>query len=86
MKISAVGIDTLSIDLLSSASFPAHKTLLAKDIYIIENLCNLDKIPERFKFIGLPLKVKGATASPIRAVGILYRGVHNSFLRFFCFF
>jgi arylformamidase len=39
---------------------------------IIENLVNLDQIGQaRFTFIGLPLRIKGNTGSPIRAVAVL---------------
>jgi kynurenine formamidase len=38
----------------------------------IENLCNLDKIiGKRFTFVGLPLKIRKGTGSPMRAVAIL---------------
>ena len=38
----------------------------------MENLTNLDKLPRgRFKFAALPLKLVGASASPVRAVAIL---------------
>ena len=39
----------------------------------IEGLANLDKLigKGRFKFIGLPLKIKGGTGSPIRAIAVL---------------
>jgi kynurenine formamidase len=37
-----------------------------------ENLCNLDKVVgKRFTFIGLPLKIRGGTGSPIRAIALL---------------
>jgi len=40
-------------------------------VLILENLCNLDKIPKSYvKLIVLPLKLKGATGSPVRAVVI----------------
>jgi kynurenine formamidase len=40
--------------------------------YTYENLCNLDKLfGKRFTFIGLPLKIRNGTGSPIRAVAIL---------------
>jgi kynurenine formamidase len=39
----------------------------------MEGLCNLDKLvgKGRFRFIGFPLKIKGGTGSPIRAVAWL---------------
>ena len=38
----------------------------------IEGLVNLDKLigKGRFKFIGLPLRIRGGTGSPIRAVAV----------------
>jgi kynurenine formamidase len=37
----------------------------------MENFTNLDSVrAPRFQFIGLPLKIRGLTASPIRAVAI----------------
>jgi arylformamidase len=50
---------------------PVHLFMLARKVPIIENLVNLDQIgARRFFFIGLPLKIRGATGSPIRAVAI----------------
>jgi kynurenine formamidase len=39
----------------------------------MECLWNLDQLVGRgrFRFIGFPLKIRGGTASPIRAVAIL---------------
>jgi len=43
----------------------------APKVLIIEHLVNLDRLPiPRFQFVGLPLWIKGATGSPIRAVAI----------------
>jgi kynurenine formamidase len=43
------------------------------DLYHIENLINLDKIPKPhgFKVSVLPIKLVGASAAPIRAVAII---------------
>jgi kynurenine formamidase len=39
----------------------------------VEGLVNLDQVvgKGRFKFIGFPLKIRGGTAGPIRAVAML---------------
>lgn len=42
-----------------------------KKIAIIERLVNLEKLPERFIFIGFPLRIKGLDSSPIRAVALV---------------
>ena len=52
--------------------YPVHDILLGNDILIVENLCNLDKIkPVRGVYSFLPLKLKDADGSPIRAVFLL---------------
>lgn len=68
-KINLVGIDSPSIDIGADSSFSAHKILLKSDILILENLCNLGKIKKtHFGIIALPLKIYGATGSPVRAL------------------
>jgi kynurenine formamidase len=70
-KINLVGIDSPSIDLGKDSSFSVHHVLLSRDVLIVENLCNLEKISGvHFKLIVLPLKLKGATGSPVRAIAI----------------
>lgn len=70
-KVSLVGIDSPSVDIGKDSKFPVHHILLKGGVLILENLCNLDKIPKSYvKLIVLPLKLKGATGSPVRAVVI----------------
>jgi kynurenine formamidase len=40
-----------------------------------ENMCNLHLLVGRgrFRFIGLPLKIRGGTGSPVRAVAVFER-------------
>jgi len=52
-------------------SFSVHKILSENNILIVENLINLEKIDSStFDFIILPLKLKDATGSPVRAIAI----------------
>ena len=68
-KINLVGIDSPSIDLGKDESFTAHKILSKNNILIVENLANMNKIQSNeFHFTILPLNLKGATGSPVRAV------------------
>lgn len=71
-KINAVGIDGPSIDIGSDKHFSCHKTLLENGILIVENLCNLDSLKHKatFTLFISPLKLKGASGSPIRALAI----------------
>ena len=68
-KVNLVGIDSPSIDLGNNNSFSVHRVLAKNDILIVENLANLNQIPTTgFGFTILPLKLKGATGSPVRAM------------------
>ncbi len=68
-KTNLVGIDSPSIDLGKDESFSVHHTLSKNNILIVENLANLNKISSKeFNFTILPLKLKDATGSPVRAV------------------
>lgn len=70
-KINLVGIDTPSIDRGKNFKFSVHKVLLKNNVLIVENLCNLEKIPKnQFKLIVLPLKLLNATGSPVRAIAL----------------
>jgi kynurenine formamidase len=68
-KINLVGIDSPSIDLGKDESYNVHNILSKNNILIVENLSNLSKIlSKEFNFTILPLKIKDATGSPVRAV------------------
>jgi arylformamidase len=72
--IRSVGIDLPNLEGAIEPPFPAHEALLRPgvEVPIVENLVGLERLPARgFEFVGLPLKVRGATGSPIRAVGIV---------------
>ena len=68
-KINLVGTDSPSIDLGKNTSFIVHHILSKNNILIVENLTNLNKITSlEFSFTILPLKLKDATGSPVRAI------------------
>ena len=71
-KINALAIDGPSIDSGINPDFSVHKVLLKNNIIIIENLCNLAQINiKNFKLIAIPLKLHGASGSPVRALAII---------------
>ena len=71
-KINLVGTDSPSIDLGKDKRFPVHHIFSKNNILIVENLANLEKIKSsKFHFVVLPLKLKGATGSPVRAVAFV---------------
>ncbi len=67
----AVGVDTLSPDVFGNSGDPIHRLLLGHGVVIIENLCNLELLPPVCFVVALPLKVKGGTGSPVRAMALV---------------
>jgi kynurenine formamidase len=71
-KISLVGIDSPSIDLGTDSKFSVHQIFAKKGILVVENLANLEKIKSpKFHLVVLPLKLKNATGSPVRAIAFV---------------
>ena len=71
-KISLVGIDSPSIDVGTDPKFSVHQIFAKKGMLIVENLANLDKIKSStFHLVVLPLKLKNATGSPVRAIAFV---------------
>jgi kynurenine formamidase len=68
----AIGVDTLSPDPPEALrTRPIHPVVLEKQVLIIENLCNLDQLPDFFLFLALPLRIRGGSGSPLRALALL---------------
>lgn len=66
-----VGVDTANVDHPDDKDFTVHRILLPSNVSIVENLCNLKAIGSReFRLIALPLKIKGSTGSPVRALAL----------------
>ena len=79
-KVAAVGADNMAFDVIGPTdrelhvTLPAHILLLVRaGIPIIENL-NLEELAAarvaEFLFVCLPLKMRGATGSPVRPIAI----------------
>jgi kynurenine formamidase len=71
-KIAAFGVETMS---------PGVRHVSNKEVHLIcgelgfthyENMVNLHQLigRRRFRFIGLPLKIRGGTGSPVRAIAV----------------
>jgi arylformamidase len=66
--IKLVGLDVPSVDPIDSKELAAHHELTTYDIHILEGLV-LDQINEGlYELIAIPLPIKDADASPVRAV------------------
>jgi len=67
------GVEAVSPGRPGRHNFEVHNVCRDMGFTHIEGLCNLDKLvgKGRFRFIGFPLKIRGGTAGPIRAVAWL---------------
>ena len=69
--VVGLGIDTLSPDRGDSA-YPVHRLFLGAGKYLLENVANLDRMPEAGADLwALPLAIQGGTEAPLRLVGVL---------------
>ncbi len=71
--VALVGCDTLAVDAAGSAENLAHHALLGNEVYVVENLKNLGTLPPFCLFVAFPLKIKGGSGSPVRAVALVPR-------------
>ena len=72
--IFAAGSDTIAFERVPAPEMPVHVHLLVENgIHIIEAL-NLEELSRlriyEFLFVASPLKIRGATGSPIRPVAL----------------
>lgn len=69
--IITVGFDFPSAETING-SRDMHKSILSREIVMIEGLVNLSEIStNRFIFSGFPINIKGSDGAPIRAVAII---------------
>ena len=73
-QVRAIGLDATSLDIGASSDFPAHVAWLPGGRFGIENLANLEKVPEKgaMLFVGAPA-LKGGSGGPARILALLSR-------------
>ncbi len=71
--IAMFGVEAVSPGRPGRNNFEVHHVCRDLGFTHVEGLVNLEKLigKGRFKFIGFPLKIRGGTGSPIRAVAML---------------
>lgn len=71
-KVAALGVDTASIDYGSSRDFIVHRIAGAANVPGLENLANLEELPETGAWIiALPMKIAGGSGGPLRIVALI---------------
>lgn len=70
--VDAVAVDTPSIDHGPSKDFIVHQIVNGADKPGLENLANLEAVPERgATIIALPMKIGGGSGAPARVIAVL---------------
>lgn len=78
--VSCVGADTVALEVTrpGEAARPVHGFLVAEHRIGLIEVLDLERLGQdrraEFTFVALPLKLRGATGSPVRAVAIVEEG------------
>ncbi len=71
-RVSALGIDTPSVDYGPSQDYPVHRIGAPAGVPNFENLTNLDRLPPTGAVvIALPMKIEGGSGGPLRAIALV---------------
>ena len=71
-KIAAFGVEPAAPGVRGVSNKEVHRICGELGFTHYENMCNLHQLTGRgrFRFIGLPLKIRGGTGSPVRAIAV----------------
>ena len=70
--VTLFGTDLIGLDNPEEWWEPTHTTFLKNGLPMVQQLCNLDRLVGReFLLTVLPLKMRGGTGSPVRAVALV---------------
>ncbi|HWN10819.1 MAG TPA: cyclase family protein [Pyrinomonadaceae bacterium] len=71
-KIAAFGVEPACPGLIDSSNKEVHRICGELGFTHYENMINLHQLigRGRFRFIGLPLRIRGGTGSPVRAIAV----------------
>ncbi len=72
VRPASVGIDTPSVEGGTANDMVVHCALLGADLYILENVANLEQLPPTGAVVvALPLKLTGGSGSPARVLALV---------------
>ena len=66
--IVLIGVEEPSVDPLDSKDLPAHHALFHHGVHILENIVLAQVVEGDYELIALPLALKEADGSPVRAI------------------
>ena len=68
-KIKGIGTDARTFDSGQSKTVPAHQILLGSNIYGLESVANIEKLPVKGATVYvMPMKIKGGSGGPTRII------------------
>jgi D-alanyl-D-alanine dipeptidase/kynurenine formamidase len=71
-RVSALAVDTPSIDYGPSQDFLVHRIASAANVLGLENVANAEQVPEAGAWIvALPMKIAGGSGGPVRIVALV---------------
>lgn len=68
LGVELVGVDYLSIEQFHSGHHRTHRTLLERDVVIVEGLDLSEPSPGEYDLVCLPLRLEGLDGAPARAI------------------
>ncbi|KAL7637661.1 UNVERIFIED_CONTAM: hypothetical protein RMT77_011270 [Armadillidium vulgare] len=72
IHVVGFGIDTMSLDHGPSQEYESHQIVQGENLYIIENMNNLEALPlTGSKIFVMPMKIVGGTGAPTRVIAEL---------------
>ena len=70
-RVSALGVDTASIDYGPSLDFKVHQIASASNVVALENLTNVDDVPVVGAWVvALPITIAGGSGGPARVMAL----------------
>jgi len=70
--VLGLGIDTLSVDSGQDADFPVHHYTMARSVYHLEDVANLDLVPATGSTVVVaPIKLEGGSGGPVRILALV---------------
>ena len=70
--VAGLGIDTMSVDVGATTTYPVHLFTSVRNIYHLENIANLAQVPPRGATVVVaPIKLQGGSGGPARVIALL---------------
>lgn len=71
-NVLGLGIDTLSVDYGPSQDFAVHQYTMARSLYHLENVANLERVPAKDAIVVVaPMKLEGGSGGPVRILALV---------------